>query len=82
MNNALRIIREFIMAHQAVSIGIAVVCFLAAGFILRKVKLLAIALILVASLIMYSQLQSGKFKVPDMKKLKDSAREHIMQKIK
>ena len=75
-------IKEFIQQNSNISIGVAIFLILIAGFILRKLKTLAIILIIITSLIFYALLQKGSIDKSKIEKLKENTKEKIMERIK
>ncbi len=75
-------IKEFIQQNSNISIGVAIFLILIAGFILRKLKTLAIILIIITSLIFYALLQKGSIDRSKIEKLKENTKEKIMERIK
>ncbi len=75
-------IKEFIQQNSNISIGVAILLILIAGFILRKLKTLAIILIIITSLIFYALLQKGSIDRSKIEKLKENTKEKIMERIK
>jgi uncharacterized membrane protein (Fun14 family) len=75
-------IKEFIQQNSNISIGVAIFLILIAGFILRKLKTLAIILIIITSLIFYALLQKGSIDRSKIEKLKENTKEKIIERIK
>jgi uncharacterized membrane protein (Fun14 family) len=75
-------IKEFIQQNSNISIGVAIFLILIAGFILRKLKTLAIILIIITSLIFYALLQKGSIDRSKIEKLKENTKERIIERIK
>lgn len=75
-------IKEFIQQNSNISIGVAIFLIIIAGFILRKLKTLAIILIIITSLIFYTLLQKGTIDKSKIEKLKENTKEKILERIK
>jgi uncharacterized membrane protein (Fun14 family) len=75
-------IKEFIQQNSNISLGVAIFLILIAGFILRKLKTLAIILIIITSLIFYALLQKGSIDRSKIEKLKENTKEKIIERIK
>ena len=72
---------DLIKQHSNISTGAAVVLILITGFILKKLKTLAIILIIVASLIIYGLLQTGRISKSDVNDLREKAKGQVIEKI-
>ena len=74
-------IKELIQQYSSYSIGAAIVFILVAGFILRKLKTLAIILIILTALIFYVLMQKGTIDKSRIEKFKESTKEKIIERI-
>jgi uncharacterized membrane protein (Fun14 family) len=75
-------IKEFIQQNSNISIGVAILLIIIAGFILRKLKTLAIILIIITSLIFYTLVQKGSIDTSKIDKIKENTKEKILERIK
>jgi uncharacterized membrane protein (Fun14 family) len=75
-------IKEFIQQNSNISIGVAIFLIIIAGFILRKLKTLAIILIIITSLIFYTLFQKGSIDKSKIEKIKETTKEKILERIK
>lgn len=75
-------IKEFIQQNSNISIGVAIFLIIIAGFILRKLKTLAIILIIITSLIFYTLMQKGTIDKSKIERLKENTKEKILERIK
>ena len=75
-------IKEFIQQNSNISIGVAILLIIIAGFILRKLKTLAIILIIITSLIFYTLVQKGSIDKSKIDKIKENTKEKILERIK
>lgn len=75
-------IKELIQQNSNISIGVAIFLIIIAGFILRKLKTLAIILIIITALIFYTLVQKGSIDKSKIEKLKENTKEKILERIK
>lgn len=76
------ILFKFIASNSKFAIPVAVILLAAAGFILRRLKLLAIVFVALGSFIIYALLHSGAIKSSDMDRVKEQTKDRIFQRIK
>jgi len=78
----MEIIKDLIQQHSQISTGVAILFILIAGFILRKLKTIAIILILLTSIIFYVLMQKGTIDRSKIEKFKETTKERIMERMK
>ena len=73
---------KFIASNSRFAIPAAIILLAAAGFVLRRIKLLAIVFVVLASFIIYALFHSGAIKSSDMDRVKEQTKDRIFQRIK
>jgi hypothetical protein len=73
---------KYIASNSKFAIPAAVLLLAAAGFILKRLKVLAIVFVALASIIIYALLHSGAIKSSDMDRVREHTKDRIFQRIK
>jgi 4-amino-4-deoxy-L-arabinose transferase-like glycosyltransferase len=74
-------VRDFIQKNPAGAAAAAAGFILIAGFLLKKLRVLAVILIVLASFIIYVLLYSGTFKPSRLDDIKKKTRDRVMENI-
>jgi hypothetical protein len=77
----LETLQKLIHQNTAMAVAVAAVAILIAGFILKKIRSLAIVLILIASVIIYILLRTGAIKPGDIENVKEKTKDRVMDNI-